>query len=186
MELNLGFGGFYYSVHSDIVDSLVESNFDEDNDTLAEEEYYNSIDYERIHKEYCKYYVEYLFDYVLEAHGIKITIKQNNIDMWSPRKYNFSTDVIVLKDVSNSTVKKMITLFNRYLENSDFREFIKVKTTCRSDYIPFYEYEDVVDKKDLDVSLEFLLEFVANEFNDEGCELYDKMSESLSMYFISK
>ena len=35
MELNLGFGGFYHSIHSDIVDSLVESNFDEEDDTLT-------------------------------------------------------------------------------------------------------------------------------------------------------
>lgn len=51
MELDLGFGGFYDSLHSDIVDSLVESNFDEDNDTL---EYYNTIDYQRICKEYLQ------------------------------------------------------------------------------------------------------------------------------------
>ena len=182
MELNLGFGEFYYSVHSDIVDFLVESNFDENND---EEDYYESIDYQRIYKEYCKYYVKYLFDYILDTDGIKLTTKSNNIDMWSPREYNFSTDVIILKDVPKSTVKKLTTLFNRYLEGSKFRDFIKVKTTSRDGYMPLYKYEDVVDKKDLDVSLEFLLEFVANEFNEEGHELYDKMSESLDIYFLS-
>ena len=185
MELNLSFGGFYYSVHSDIVDSLVESNFDEDDDTLTEEEYYDTIDYRKIHKEYCKYYVKYLFDYILDVHGIKLTIN-NNIEMWSPREYNFSTDVIVLKDVSKSIVKKMTNLFNRYLENSEFRDFILEKTTSRSGYIPFYQYEDVVNKKDLEVSLEILLEFVANEFNEKGEELYDKMTESLSISFVSK
>lgn len=186
MELNLGFGGFYYSVHSDIVDSLVESNFDENDDTLTEEEYYESIDYPRIYKEYRKEYVKYLFDYILEVHRIKLTTKSTNIDMWSPREYNFSTDILVLKNVSKSTVKKMTTLFNRYLEDSEFRDFINNKTTYRDGYIPFYEYEDVVDKKELKVSLEFLLEFVANEFNDEVDELYEKMSKSLNIYFISK
>ena len=184
MELNLGFGGFYYSIHSDIVDSLVESNFDEDDDTLTEEEYYDTIDYQKTYKEYCKYYVTYLLDYILDVHGIKLTIKQNNIDMWSPREYNFSTDVIVLKDVSNSTVKKMTTLFNRYLEDNEFRDFILEKTTSRSGYIPFYNYEEVVDKKELNISLEVLLEFVANEFSEE-VELYEKMTESLSISFIS-
>ena len=186
MELNLSFGGFYYSVHSDIVDSLVESNFDEDDDTLNEEDYYDTVDYRKIHKEYCKYYVKYLFDYILDAHGIKLTLKQNNVDMWSPREYNFSTDVIVLKDVSSSTVKKMTYLFNRYLENSEFRDFILEKTTSRGGYIPFYNYEQVVDKKELEVSLEILLEFIANEFNEEVDELYEKMTESLSISFISK
>lgn len=178
LELNLGFGGFYYSVHSDIVDSWVESNFDEDEDTLTEEEYYDTIDYQKIHRDYCKYYVKYLFDYILDAHGIRLTIKQNNVDMWSPIEYNFSTDVIVLKDVSISTVKNLTTLFNRYLEDKEFRDFIKDKTTSRSGYIPFYEYQDVRDKKELKVSLEFLLEFVANEFNEEGDELY-KITEKL-------
>ena len=186
MELNLSFGGFYYSVHSDIVDSLVESNFEEDEDTLTEDEYYDTIDYQKTYKDYCKYYVRYLFDYILDAHGIKLTITQNNVDMWSPREYNFSTDVIVLKDVSNSTVKSLTTLFNRYLEDSLFRNFILEKTTSRSGYTPFYTYEEVVDKKDLEVSLEILLEFVANEFNEEVEELYDKMTESLSISFISK
>ena len=184
MELNLSFGGFYYSVHSDIVDSLVENNFDEDGDTLTEDDYYDTIDYQKTYKDYCKYYVGYLFDYILDAHGIKLTITQNNIDMWSPREYNFSTDVIVLKDVSNSTIKSLTILFNRYLENSEFKDFILEKTTSRSGYIPFYNYEDVADKKELDVSLEFLLEFIANEFNEE-VELYDKMTESLNIFFIS-
>ena len=184
MELNLSFGGFYYSVHSDIVDSLVESNFDEE-DTLTEDDYYDTIDYQKTYKEYCKYYVGYLFDYIVDAHEIKLTITQNNVDMWSPREYNFSTDVIVLKDVSNSTIKSLTTLFNRYLEDSLFRDFILEKTTSRSGYIPFYTYEEVVDKKDLEVSLDFLLEFVANEFNEEVEELYDKMTESLSISFIS-
>ena len=186
MELNLSFGGFYYSVHSDIVDSLVESNFDEDEDTLTEEEYYDTIDYQKTYKDYCKYYVKYLFDYILDVHEIELTIKQNTIEMWSPREYNFSTDVIVLKDVSNSIVKNLATLFNRYLENSEFRDFILEKTTSRSGYIPFYQYENIVNKKDLEVSLEILLEFVANEFNEKGEELYDKMTESLSISFISK
>ena len=184
MELNLGFGGFYYSVHSDIVDFLVESNFDENND---EENYYESIDYQRVHKEYCKYYVKYLFDYILDSHGVKLTTKSNNIDMWSPREYNFSTDVIVLKEVPKSTVKKITTLFNRYLEeNSDFRDLIKVKTTYREGYVPFYKYKDVVDKKDLGVSLELILEFIAKEFNEEEYELYSKISQNLDIYFISK
>lgn len=177
MELNLGFGGFYYSVHSDIVDSWVESNFDEDG-TLTEEEYYDSIDYQKVHKDYCKHYVSYLFDYILDTKGVKLTTKQSNIDMWSPREYNFSTDVIVLKEVSSSTVKNLTTLFNMYLEDKEFRDSIKDKTTSRSGYIPFYKYEDVVDKKELQVSLEFLLEFIADEFNDEVEELY-KITESL-------
>ena len=185
MELNLSFGGFYYSVHSDIVDSLVERYFDEE-DTLTEDEYYDTIDYQKTYKDYCNYYVRYLFDYLLDAHGIKLTITQNNIDMWSPREYNFSTDVIVLKDVSNSIMKSLTTLFNRYLEDNLFRNFILEKTTRRSGYIPFYTYEEVVDKKDLEVSLEILLEFVANRFNEEVEDLYDKMTESLSTSFISK
>ena len=185
MELNLGFGGFYYSIHSDIVDSLVESNFDEEDDTLTEEDYYDTIDYQKTYKDYCKYYVTYLFDYILDVHEIKLTLKQNNVDMWSPREYNFSTDVIVLKEVDDSTVKNLATLFNRYLENSEFKDFILEKTTSRSGYIPFYNYEDVVDKKELNISLEVLLEFIANEFNEEVEDLYDRMTESLNIFFIS-
>ena len=185
MELNLSFGGFYHSVHSDIVDSLVESNFDEDDDILTEEEYYDTIDYQKTYKDYCWYYVKYLFDHILDAHGVNLTLKSNNIDMWSPREYNFYTDVIVLKDVSNSTVKNLTTLFNRYLENSEFKDFILEKTTCRDGYIPFYNYEEVVDKKELNISLEVLLEFIANEFNEEVEDLYDRMTESLNIFFIS-
>ena len=186
MELNLSFGGFYYSVHSDIVDSLVGSNFDEDGDTLTEDDYYDTIDYQKTYKDYCKYYVRYLFEYLLDAHGIRLTTQQNNVGMWSPREYNFSTDVIVLKDVSHSTMKSLTTLFNRYLEDNLFRNFILEKTTSRSGYIPFYTYEEVVDKKDLEVSLEILLEVIANEFNEEVESLYEKMTENLSISFISK
>ena len=59
MKLNLSFGGFYYSIHSDIIDSLVERYFDEE-DTLTEDDYYDTIDYQKTYKDYCKYYVKYL------------------------------------------------------------------------------------------------------------------------------
>lgn len=190
MELNLSFGGFYHSNHSEIVDSIIESHFDDD--TTNKDEFYDSIDFQKTYKDYCKYYIRYFFDYIQDVEGIKLTIKEKNVDMWTPREYNFSTDVIVLKDVSNSTVKNLTTLFNRYLESEDlllgedkeFRDFIRDKTTSRSGYIPFYDYEEIVDKRNLEVSLEFILEFLAKQFNDEVDDIYYKMTENLNLSFI--
>ena len=185
MELNLHFGGFYDSVHSDIIDSIigVEYEYEFDEETTSEEDFYDNIDYKKTCLEYCKYYVDYFFDYILDVHGIKLTIKSKNIDMWSPREYNFSTDIIVLKEVSKSTVKNLTTLFNRYLEDSEFRGLIKDKTTSRSGYIPFYNYEEVVDKEKLNISLELILQFLANEFNNEADDLYYKMTQDLSLSY---
>ena len=180
MELNLRFGGFYYSVHSEIVDSLIERNFEEDSESTEEK----SIDYQKIYQEYCKLYVKYFFDYIEENEGIKLTIKQNNIEMWSPREYNFATDVIVLKDISKSTVKKLTTLFDRYSEDESFRELIKNKTTMRDGYIPFYNYEEIVNKETLGISLEFILEFLAKEFNKEEEDISYKITENLSLSFV--
>jgi len=187
MELNLRFGGFYYSVHSEIVDSIVESHIEDNDETTNKEEFYDSIDYQKTYLDYCKLYIKYFFDYIEEVEGVvgrppsrKLTIKSKNIELWSPREYNFSTDLIVLKEVSKSSIKNLTTLFNRYLDDKEFREFIKDKTTSRSGYIPFYNYGEIIDKKDLGISLEFILEFLANDFKDEG-DLYHKMTENLNL-----
>lgn len=180
MELNLRFGGFYYSCHSEIVDSIIGSYFDDD----VEEDFYEKIDYQKTYLDYCKLYVKYFFDYIEENERVKLTIKQKNIEMWSPREYNFSTDVIVLKDVSKSTVRNLTTLFNRYLEDSSFKDFIRHKTTMRDGYIPFYNYEEIVNKKELAISLEFIFEFLAKDFNNESEDIHYKIAENLNLSFL--
>ena len=180
MELNLRFGGFYYSIHSEIIDSIIESRI-EDDEFIDKDEFYDSINYQKTYLDYCKLYVKYFFDYIEENEGITLTIKSNNIELWSPREYNFSTDVIVLKEVSKSSIKKLTTLFNRYLEDSEFKELIREKTTMRDGYISFYTYEEIVAKERLAISLEFILEFLAIDFNQEYEDLYHKMSENLNL-----
>jgi hypothetical protein len=170
MQLTLNFGGFYQGIHEDIINNAVSRELEysmEDTDSDDEDRFYSRLDYSKIYLEYAKYYVREFFISVLLNYGVKLTIKPKNISISSPKEYNFYTDVIILSDVSKTTVKNLTRLFNTLVKDDDeFREFIRYKTTSRDGYMPYYTYDEVVAKVDLSVSLEFLLQYLANEFND--------------------
>ena len=170
MDLALNFGGFYQGIHEDIIDTVITNELDyamEDVDYFDETTFYNKFDYPKIHLEYAKYYVREFFISVLRDYGIKLTTKSKNISIISPKEYNFYTDVIILSDVSKTTVKNLTRLFNQVVQDDDeFKKFIRYKTTGRDGYIPYYSWSDVVNRVDVGVSLEFLLQYLASDFND--------------------
>jgi len=173
MDLALNFGGFYQGIHEDIIDFVVRSELAysmesvPNTDSEDEDRFYSSLDYPKIHLEYAKYYVREFFISVLRDYGIKLTTKSKNISIISPKEYNFYTDVIILSDVSKTTVKNLTRLFNQVVQDDDeFKKFIRYKTTGRDGYIPYYSWSDVVNRVDVGVSLEFLLQYLASDFND--------------------
>ena len=170
MDLALNFGGFYQGIHEGIIDTIVSRELEyvmEDDNYVDEDRFYSSLDYPKIYLEYVKYYVREFFISVLRDYGIKLTTKSKNISIISPKEYNFYTDVIILSDVSKTTVKNLTRLFNQVVQDDDeFKKFIRYKTTGRDGYIPYYSWSDVVNMVDVGVSLEFLLQYLASDFND--------------------
>ena len=121
VQTSINFGGFYYSIHRDILDSELECL------GYADE----AINFEATHEAYCKNYIKVLNN-ILDT---DITFKALN----SPKFYNYSTDFI---DVELS--KKDILKLFKYIKEEDLKQevfnIIKDASTSKSGYIAFYNY----------------------------------------------
>ena len=95
MNIYIEFGGFYSSVHSDYINNLIESEIDYSENTISEADF----NYEAIYKEYCKYYLKYLFKQITEWYSIKLTVKSKDIGLFSPKYYNYETDKIIWNNI---------------------------------------------------------------------------------------
>jgi len=103
-NFNIEFGGFYCSIHEQLIESMLESYYsDENGDPL---DYYSlDIPYSVIFNKYSKKYLCFLKEYLFDNYNLqfKPVFKQ----LISPREYNFSTDKINV-DLNNVDANKFI------------------------------------------------------------------------------
>jgi len=178
MKIYIQFGGFYSSVHSDYIDSLIESEIGYDEESTFN---YEDFDYKSIYKQYCKYYLKYLFKQINEWYSIKLTVKSKDIGLFSPNFYNFETDEIIWDNVSNTNQKNLKRLFNMLFEDDvKFQEYIKINTTTRDGYIPFYTQFQITDLDYPEVSYRMLLSYLARDINKNlDCEYFENLELTL-------
>jgi hypothetical protein len=115
------FSGFYESIHDDVFDREVEDILTEDYPTKEYDDFRFKYDYHG----YCKSYVSEISSEI----GIDMTFK----DLFMPKEYNFTTDVIVC-EISSKDVKKLSTSLN----SETLRNIIKRRFTSRDGFISFY------------------------------------------------
>lgn len=125
------FSGFYYSVHSDALDTEEERLF-EDNNLAHLQEYFNrDCDYGKAHDLYARKYVSTLSDLI----GIGLEYEE----MVSPREYNFMTDRLFAK-VSRSDMAKML----KSVRGEKLNRIVEDMFTSRSGFISHYS-NDIKD-----------------------------------------
>ena len=148
IQTTVNFGGFYYSIHRDILDSEIECLGYED----------EVINFEATHEAYCKNYIKVL-NSILDTNLI---FKALN----SPKFYNFTTDIINVE----LSKKDILKLF-KYVKDEDLKQEvfnnIKECSTSKSGYIAFYEYKDFFKKENLDILIECLLDIIIENLNDK-------------------
>jgi len=138
IKTQLNFGGFYNTIHMDIVEDAVAMDIDAidengEND-WENEDLINFSNWKPYKVEYCKEWVKLLN----EELGSEISFT----DLDSPREYNFSTDVII----AHISVKDTLKLFSLIKENDlkyEVIEAIEKHTTSRDGYVAFYKYADL-------------------------------------------
>ena len=97
---------------------------------------------------------------ILKWENIKQDFK--NIKLWSPKYYNYDTDVIDCKIDTNQAQS-----LNEILKkDNDFLSFLKDRTTSCSGFVSFYTYDDVLNNKDNKLIM-YVLEYVCNQFNNK-------------------
>ena len=161
IKVNVRFGGFYYSEHSDLIDSRIEM--------YEHEGYINTwedIDYQETYKSYIDDYCNELSEFILEEYEVDVDFK--NLSLYSPREYNFTTDTVdceVDKDKANE-------LNAYFLQDQDFIQYLNQRTKSYSGFISFYTFEQAKNNKD-NILIEYVLEYICNEIFNEIAELND-------------
>ena len=131
------FGGFYHSIHSDVIDSHVDHEADFlgiEEGTQEYNDFYKTLDFEAT----CKNYLDSMIEVIDKK--LKTNLKECFVEMVSPKYYNYSTDYILLdKTKLNEQLKKFINQdFNN--EHNDLHAF----------------FDDVYNFTELELELEYL------------------------------
>jgi hypothetical protein len=132
MKTTIPFSGFYYSVHDQELDYILEQCFSNDcgdvYNSLAQSAHDNA-DWFSIHSGYAKLYTEaFAKEFELE------TVKFKKLD--SPKYYNFETDRIFC-EINISEVNRLYkTVCKKVLEDR-----IQERFTSRDGFISFYPNE---------------------------------------------
>ena len=147
IETTVNFGGFYNSIHSDIIDNYVEDL----------EYNWEEVNYEATYKTYSENYIKALNDIL----NTNIIFKALN----SPKFYNYSTDVINIE----LSKKDILKLF-KYIKEEELKQevfnIIKDSSTSKSGYVAFYEYKDFFKKDNLDILVECLFDIIVENLQD--------------------
>lgn len=182
MNINLNFGGFYESQHSDLIDQAINSQFDDDyikNNNID----INKINYQKTNINYCKKYLEFIENYLLNFdknfnknihfERLNLEIDLKFIELKSPKFYNYSTDEIIININKNDSLKIVDFVKNYFLD--ELKNYIKDITTSRSGYVAFYKFDEVFIKNKDNTLVEACFKIICDQVNksDDLNEFYD-------------
>jgi len=175
------FGGFYESIHMQIIEGSIESQFMDDSGELPEDFCWDNVNLVELEKKYAKVFVEELIPKKIiqefyEEYGLKIPedlLKIEFKELISPQFYNYSTDVIKSR-LTASVANFLIELFskNEYFDNY-VKEWVEEHENSN------YTYGDIIANKD-NMFLEFILMYVADILSDN---MYDDILDTGETYY---
>ena len=197
MKIQIQFGGFYHSWHSDIIDNKIESlqefneyefynlhelfdNFVKDGSSFekARSKVIQKVTYEKNkynddNINWSKTYQTYIENYCYQLkiyilNEYAVNINFKNISFYSPKEYNFKSDEIECIVIEKQSLK----LLKLVLKDNDFHKELKEVTTSRGGYHAFYTYEQLLNMKD-NMIIDIMFSFLANKMNDVGDVFHD-------------
>ena len=147
IKTTVNFGGFYDSIHSDIIDTYVvdmEYNWEE-------------VNYNDTYKIYSENYIKALNNML----DTDLIFKALN----SPKFYNYTTDKINV-EISKKDILKLF----KYIKDEDLKQAIfnriKFVSTSRDGYAAFYTYTDFFKKENLDILIECLFDVIISSLEE--------------------
>ena len=169
-NINITFGGFYNSTHSNLIDNMVE-NYYSDNMSVINHDLIFDLDnsiYQELNNKYINHYVDFLNEFINDNYDLDINFHDVALD--SPRFYNYSTDTILTR-ISNDNVVK---LYEILAGDAGFKTFLQDATKRVSGYISFYTYDEVLKDKD-NILGHFLINYIVQEIitTDDWLQYYD-------------
>lgn len=174
METIINFGGFYHSIHSELIDQIVTDYICTDNEDNFDQKMYDNFNWKEAHEKYCIEYLDKFEDWLTDELELKETPQIEFKELISPRFYNYTTDKIaaVISEENAQEICQAVINSEDYKE--EFEEYLKERTTAVSGYILFYTFDEAMNNKE-GILIDFILEFMAGKYNDEGltCSIHE-------------
>lgn len=169
MRTTVEFGGFYGSVHEQMVESAVEI-YCMDEDGNIDETIYEDHDWRESNENYMREWLGIFSEWLKDDYDLDLEF--TNAELKSPQFYNFRTDTIEA-DI-NLTKRKADDLVAKFDKEADIRDYLRQATQNRDGFMSFYTYEEARDNKD-GVGLQLLLRYLAERFNERDLfDYYDR------------
>lgn len=139
-KVTIQFGGFYYSIHEQNIDYMLEQYYSDDTGSALD--YYSlNIPYSDIFAKYSEFYLDCLTEWLSDEYDIKLKLEFS--ELWSPREYNFNTDEII----AFMTLADENKLKQYFKKEPAFIEYLKKATKSYDGYISFYDYEQALNNE---------------------------------------
>ena len=139
----LNFGGFYDSIHSDLIDTEIENILETED--LEYDQICDYIDFKAIHLEYSKRLVLDFND------NFDLNLKFEQLIQ--PKECNFTTDIIIV-DMAFQDYNYLFL----DTDQDELKHKITKATTNRDGYSAFYNYSEMLDEPQF--IAEFLLDII--------------------------
>lgn len=147
ITFRLNFGGFYNSC----LEESINNNLDFMEKSIE--------DWSALILEVSKVYLDSFSESLFYASDLKKTPNLKFVSLYSPRYYNFETDVIICS-ISLSDLRALL----RIIERSKLIEYIEENTKSYDGYISFYSGFSEV-KKDLEIFTQFLFDYLIETYD---------------------
>jgi hypothetical protein len=171
------FGGFYDSIHYDLIDMQIENHieyYNQENNTSLDYDDYD-FNYKDMEMQYLKQYISDYIDFIESEYNLNIKI--HDISLYSPKYYNYSTDEIDCY-ISKSDENKLIKHFKK---DENFLEYLKDSCKSRDGFISYYKYDSALMNQDNILTL-YIFEYIANKYQESdkfNTDIYIDISENL-------
>lgn len=130
MELHIGFGGFYDSLHSDVIDCQIERDYEYFSESqkwdITGDDHWDSVVWSETNESYGKAYIDRL------NNKLDLNLKFKGI--FSPKFYNYSTDKLIV-DISDSDIDFIM----EDIHNINFVDYVNDRLKSRDGFKSYYD-----------------------------------------------
>ena len=127
IEFNINFGGFYESIHSHIVNTVIANHFDHDDYYDVDDNDIDTVDINAMQLDYCEQWLEHYKEIIPFGVGF--------VGIDSPDYYNFETDKITVRIGTNRVNELIDTSKHDY----DFIEWLDDASQSYDGFNSFYQ-----------------------------------------------
>ena len=169
IKTQIDFGGFYHSIHNDVIVREIEAVICDDDGIIFDDCEYE-VNFSKTHHNYINHYCRLFEDYLINEYDLNINFK--NLNLWSPREYNFETDSITCE----ITPAEHDKLTNHFRKDDEFLDYLTEATKSYDGFISYYTIDDALRDKNGMLSV-YILRYLANKFEEDEIDSFYEFTD---------